>query len=135
MGLMDRPRSMPNLPNDFDQVAVVVDWLDACRTRNLDALLDLYAPGASLECRCDGGAVCEGRAELAAYWRPRLEAFSPGAFGLDEIVPAADGVMLDYQDSEGQPVRVFFAFNEEGKILRSHCELPAPHCHRNREAI
>ena len=43
------------LPKDVDQIAVVVDWLDACRRRELGALLDLYASDASLECGCDGG--------------------------------------------------------------------------------
>jgi hypothetical protein len=84
------------------------------------------AERASLDCKCDGGTICQGRTELAAYWRPRLEAFAPRAFGLDEILPAADGVMLDYQNFEGQPVRIFFAFNEEGKIWRSHCAPSAP---------
>lgn len=31
----------------FDPVAVVVDWLDACRTRRLGDLLDLYDAKAS----------------------------------------------------------------------------------------
>jgi hypothetical protein len=125
MGEVDRLQSMSNLPNDFDQVAVVIDWLDACRTRNLDALLDLYAQDASLECKCEGLKVHEGRAELASYWQPRLDASSPTAFGLDGITPAADGVMLDYLSFEGRPVRIFFTFNEEGKILQSRCQPSA----------
>jgi hypothetical protein len=117
---------MPNAEKDFDQVAVVVDWLDACRTRNLEALLGLYAPGASLECKCGGLKVHEGRAGLASYWQPRLDASAPTAFGLDEIAPAADGVTLDYLSFEGQPVRIFFRFNEQGKILQSRCAPSAP---------
>jgi hypothetical protein len=126
MGQVDRPQDMSNLTNDFDQVAVVIDWLDACRTRNLDALLDLYALGASLECKCGGPKTYEGRAGLALYWQPRLDASSPTAFGLDEITPTADGVLLDYLSFEGQPVRIFFTFNKEGKILQSRCEPSAP---------
>ena len=34
-------------------------------------------------------------------WRPRLEAFSPNVFGLQEIAPSADGVVLDYATTIG----------------------------------
>ena len=51
---------------DFDQIAIVVDWLDACRKRDLPALLDLYAEDASLECACDG--IAAFRASLR--WKP-----------------------------------------------------------------
>ena len=60
------PRMLPRIsPNDIDQVAVVVDWLDACRRHELGPLLDLYASEASLECDCDGakqlcGPGCAG---------------------------------------------------------------------------
>ena len=110
------------VPNDFDQIAVVVDWLDACRRRDLDALLDLYAPEASLECQCNGATVSEGRARLASYWGPRLDGLAFNAFGLEEIQPTPDGVQLDYGSHEGLPVRMVFSFTAEGKILRTYCE-------------
>jgi hypothetical protein len=114
-----------NLRKDVDQVAVVVDWLDACRRHDLGPLLDLYAPDASLECECDGGNTYAGRAALEAYWWPRLEAFSPNAFGLEEIAPSADGVVLDYLNFEGKPIRIVFTFDAAGKILQTCC-APAP---------
>jgi hypothetical protein len=110
-----------SLPNDFDPIAVVVDWLDACRRHDLEALLDLYAPEASLECRCDGATVSEARARLGSYWGPRLEGFAPNAFGLEEIEPTPDGVQLDFVSHEGQSVRMVFSFTAGGKILRTHC--------------
>ncbi|HYI29603.1 MAG TPA: nuclear transport factor 2 family protein [Bradyrhizobium sp.] len=109
------------MPEDFDRVAVVVDWLDACRTRDLDALLDLYAEDARLECRCEGVKVHRGRAELDAYWRPRLDSQAAVAFGLEEIRPEADGVLLDYRSFEGKPVRVHFSFDKIGKIMQTRC--------------
>ena len=112
---------MLNLPKEFDQVAVVVDWLDACRRHDLDLLLDLYASDASLECECEGGNSYVGRPALEAYWRLRLKAFSPGAFGLEEIAPLSDGVVLDYLDFEGKPVRIVFTFDASGKILQTRC--------------
>jgi hypothetical protein len=114
---------MSNLPKDFDQVAVAIDWLDACRQRNLDALLDLYALDASLACECDESTIHRGRVALQAYWQPRLDARSPEAFGLEEIVPAADGVALDYLNGEGNPVRIHFTFDAAGKILQTRCGL------------
>jgi ketosteroid isomerase-like protein len=110
-----------DLADDFDQIALVVDWLDACRKRDLAALLDLYADDATLECRCGGGKVSEGRTELESYWRPRLEALSPTAFELEEITPTTEGVVLDYLSHEGEPVRIAFTFSRGAKILHTSC--------------
>jgi ketosteroid isomerase-like protein len=112
---------MSNMSEDFDPIAVVVDWLDACRQRDLAGLLDLYADDASLECACDSITLIHGRAALEAYWRPRLDAFVPTAFGLEEITPGADGVVLDYSSFEGKPVRISFAFSSDGKIRQTIC--------------
>lgn len=117
---------MQTLPKDVDQVAVVVDWLDACRRHELGPLLDLYASDASLECKCHGGNTYAGRAGLETYWRPQLEAFSPDAFGLEEIGPASDGVVLDYLNFEGKPVRIVFTFDKDGKIAQTRCGPLAP---------
>jgi ketosteroid isomerase-like protein len=111
-----------DLAKDFDQIAIVVDWLDACRARDLEALLDLYAQDASLECACNDRKILRGRAELASYWQPRLAEFSPNAFGLDEITPDAEGVVLHYISFEGKPVRILFAFDGNGKIMKTRCE-------------
>jgi ketosteroid isomerase-like protein len=113
-----------DLAENFDRIALVVDWLDACRNRDLAALLDLYADDAKLDCRCGGIEVREGRTELEAYWRPRLEARVPGAFGLQEITPTADGVVLDYLNHDGKPVRIAFGFTCDGKIRQTGC-MPA----------
>lgn len=109
------------MPEDFDQFAIVVDWLDACRNSDLEALLDLYAPDASLECQCHGTQLQQGRPALEAYWRPLLENPDPMAYRLLEIAPFGDGVALDYLNSEGKLVRVFFGFSADGKIARMHC--------------
>lgn len=110
-----------NLAEDFDEIGLVVDWLDACRNRDLPTLLDLYADDAMLKCQCGDAKVSEGRAELESYWRPRLGALAPTAFGLEEIMPTADGVVLDYLSYEGKPVRIAFTFTRDGKIQASHC--------------
>jgi hypothetical protein len=110
--------------DNFDKMATVVDWLDACRGRNLEALLDFYAESASLECACEGGRV-SGRSGLAAYWKPKLSGASPDAFGLEEITPRGEGVALDYLSFDGERVRIVFAFDAEGKIAHMSCR-PSP---------
>ena len=37
----------------FDPLAIVVDWLDACRLGKIDDLLELYDERATLECGCE----------------------------------------------------------------------------------
>jgi hypothetical protein len=109
------------MPENFDRIGVVVDWLDACRARDLDTLLDLYAEEARLECACDGAQVVRGRAELDSYWRPRLDSPAPVPFDLDAIAPVADGVVLDYRSHENKPVRIHFSFDQFGKIVQTRC--------------
>ena len=111
-----------NLADGFDQVALVVDWLDACRNRDLAMLLDLYADNATLECRCGEAEISQGRAGLESYWRPRLDTLAVTAFGLEEIMPTSDGVVLDYLSHEGKPVRIAFSFTRDGKIQATRCQ-------------
>jgi len=125
---------MPNLRRDFDQVAIVIDWLDACRHHDLDALLDLYAQDASLQCECDRQKLCRGHHQLQEYWRSRLDAVSPNAFALQEIAPCASGVELDYLSHEGKPVRIVFAFTADGKIMQTRCGSAAPANRRDLDA-
>jgi ketosteroid isomerase-like protein len=112
------------VPENFDDMAVVVDWLDACRDENLDLVLDCFADDAGIACGCEGLDIA-GRPELVAYWQARLKGFSPAAFALEEITPVADGVTLEYLNHEGKPVKVVFAFNAAGKIARMRCEPSA----------
>jgi hypothetical protein len=116
-----RVDAIAHLADDFDQVAVVVDWLDACRNRDLTALLALYAHDAKLECQCGEVESGEGLAGLESYWRPRLATRVASAFGLQEITPTAEGVVLDYLSHEGKPVRMAFSFTRDARIKRTFC--------------
>ena len=66
---LDKPR------DEFGPLAVAIDWLDACRWRDLDGLLDLYDERATLECDCEG-VVLTGRSQHSgnqssrASWQP-----------------------------------------------------------------
>jgi hypothetical protein len=112
------------LPDDFDAMAVVIDWLDACRGQNLELLLAACADDAGLECACEGVRT-SGRENLAAYWKPKLAGFASAAFGLEEITPVGEIVVLDYLNFEGKPVRIRFSFDARGKIAHMRCEYLA----------
>ncbi len=105
----------------FDKMAVVVDWLDACRNQDIEGLLDCYADDAGFECACESVAL-SGRARIATYWKTRLGGLGPETFGLEQILPHADGVQLDYLNFEGKPARVVFNFDASGKIAHMRCE-------------
>lgn len=107
--------------SEFDHMGLAVDWMDACRRGDLEALLDLYASDARLECRCDGTRLYHGRNELKAYWAPRLGAFSAAGFGLEEITPTPGGVDLEYSIAGSLRIRASFDFGADGKIVRTRC--------------
>ena len=110
---------------DFDQMGLVVDWVDACRKGDLATLLDLYADDAEVECTCNGTPFFyRGRRELETYWGPRLSAFSSAGFGLEEINPAPNGIDLEYSVAGALRVHASFRFSPEGKIYSTLC-VPA----------
>jgi ketosteroid isomerase-like protein len=51
----------------FDPMAAAVDWLDAYRAGDIDAILEMYADDAVVYCDCDEVAIT-GREGLRAYW-------------------------------------------------------------------
>jgi hypothetical protein len=111
---------MPISRTDFDSLATVVDWLDACRAGELSALLALYDDHATLECECENVSL-QGRSALSAYWYPKLETAVHSAFSLDEMTLVDDGVCVDYRSYDGNPVRITFRFTETGKIIYTRC--------------
>ena len=111
---------MSTSPGTFDPLAVVSDWLDACRWGELDALLNLYDERATLECDCEHVRLT-GRKWIAAYWAPKLESKAVLAFSLNDMALTADGVRLDYQSEEDKPVRMHLRFGPSGKILHTSC--------------
>jgi ketosteroid isomerase-like protein len=84
---------MSTSPDKFDPLAVVVDWLDACRWGDLNALLNLYDERAILECDCERISLT-GRKWIAAYWAPRLQSKAVLAFSLNDMALTADGVSV-----------------------------------------
>jgi FixJ family two-component response regulator len=105
-------------PDDFDHSGVVIDWLDACRSGQLDALLNLYEERATLRCDCDGVDLA-GRDSLAIYWRSKLESKAASAFTLDDMILTGDEIQVECQSCKGKPVRIHFRFGPLGKILHT----------------
>lgn len=108
--------------SDFDQMGIVVDWVDACRTGNLAMLLDLYDDDAQVQCSCNGTQRYRGRRELESYWAPRLSAYSTAGFGLEEITPVPSGIDLEYSVAGSLRIHASFRFSPEGKIHSTLCE-------------
>ncbi|MBR1179656.1 nuclear transport factor 2 family protein [Bradyrhizobium sp. KB893862 SZCCT0404] len=116
--------------SDFDQMGVVVDWVDACRTGDLTMLLDLYADDAQVECTCNGTQhYHRGRRELESYWGSRLSAYLAAGFGLEEIEPAPHGVDLEYSVAGALRIHASFRFSPEGKIYSTLCTPSRQNAH------
>ena len=105
---------MANPRERFDAIGIVVDWIDACKQRRLEALLDLYDDAATVEC-CESGNFT-GRSEMERYWRLRLARAGRDAFTIGALMPEEDGVSLDYRGYDGRPMRMHFRFTQAGKI-------------------
>jgi hypothetical protein len=105
-------------PDDFDHSGTVMDWLNACRSGQLDALLNLYDARATLRCDCDGVNLA-GRNSLAIYWKSKIQSKAASAFTLDDMILTGDEIQLHCQSCKGKPVRVHFRFNSSGKILHT----------------
>src|SRR5258708_6988111 len=116
---------MTNPRAGFDPVAVVVDWLDACKGGRLHELLELYDAAATIECACTN-ETHRGRPALEAYWQSRLAAPRPGAFGIDDLLPDGETVLLDFRSHDGNPVRMRFRFNQAGRIVHTSCRPQSP---------
>jgi hypothetical protein len=116
---------MPISRDDFDPVATVVDWLDACRRADINALLDLYDERAVLECACEGVSLT-GREAIAAYWSTKLKTKQAASFSLDDVSLTGHGVQIDYRSYEGKQVRLYFRFGTSKKIIYASCGPMAP---------
>ena len=104
----------------FDPMAVAIDWLDAYRAGDIEALLDMFAEDAVVHCGCccDGVKTINSREALRAYWVDRLREHPAGT--LDDLNPSHDGTMISYVTRTGV-MRALFAFDEVGRIKALNC--------------
>lgn len=102
----------------FDPMAAAVDWLDAYRAGNLDAILKMYADDAVVHCGCNGAKTIAGKEGLRAYWVERLRECP--AFDLDNLQPTYVGILISYVSRVGV-VRAVLTFNASGQIASLAC--------------
>lgn len=102
----------------FDPMAAAVDWLDAYRTGDIEAILAMYAENAVVHCGCGGNKTFTGRGALRAYWIDRLRRYP--ASDLDNLHPANDGASISYITKTGT-VSAVLAFDANGKIKTLTC--------------
>jgi ketosteroid isomerase-like protein len=104
----------------FDPLIVVIDWLDACRNKDINQLMSLYAPSAALHCDCTARSY-KGRGAIETYWQPRITASVASAFQIHALDDEGDAISLAYTSFEGKLVSMRFWFNQEGQINHSLC--------------
>jgi hypothetical protein len=102
----------------FDAMAAAVDWLDAYRAADLEAILTLFADDAVVECRCDGAATITGKQSLPIYWQQRLKDYP--ASDLDDLQPSSDGATVSYLSHDGV-VGAILEFDPAGRIALLRC--------------
>ena len=107
---------------NVDTLALVVDWLDACRSQDLLTLLILYHPHATIDCDCERVSV-SGLDQIANYWRPKFLRPNRSAFKLIQIAPLGRDVSLDYTGHSGLPIETVMSISAQGQITRTICWL------------
>lgn len=102
----------------FDPMAVAIDWLDAYRAGDIEAILDMYAEDAVVHCGCGGVKTISGREALRAYWLDRLRDYPAGT--LNDLNLSQDGIIISYSTSSGV-MTANFAFDAAGRIKELNC--------------
>ena len=108
----------------FDPMAAAVDWLDAYRAGDIEAILEMYADDAVVHCGCGGMKTIAGRDGLRAYWVDRLKTYP--ASGLDNLLPTSDGAVISYGVGARGVVSATLAFDASGRIAELTCGPSGP---------
>jgi hypothetical protein len=101
----------------FDPMAAAIDWLDAYRAGDIDAILGMYSDVAVVECRCSNVTII-GKEGLQAFWEQRLKDYP--ASDLDNLKSSGSGIMISYVAREGV-VDATLEFDSDGRIARLRC--------------
>ncbi|MCP3391127.1 nuclear transport factor 2 family protein [Bradyrhizobium sp. CCGB12] len=100
-------------------MAVAIDWLDAYRAGDIEAILELYAEDAVVHCGCGAGVkTITSREALRAYWVDRLRDYPAGK--LNDLNCSQDGTLISYNTRTGV-VSVLLAFDAAGRIKELNC--------------
>ena len=102
----------------FDPMAAAVDWLDAYRAGDLDAILKMHANDAVIHCGCGTMRTISGEERLRADWVERLREYP--ASDLDNLYPSQDGSLISYVTRDGV-VDARLTFDHSGRITLLDC--------------
>jgi hypothetical protein len=103
----------------FDPMAAAVDWLDAYRAGDIEAILDMHADDAMVHCSCGDMKTIAGKEGLRAYWADRLQKHP--ASELDDLKPDVGGTSISYVTGGGV-VNALLRFDSiTGKIRTLTC--------------
>lgn len=102
----------------FDPMAVAIDWLDAYRAGDIEAILEMYTEDAVVHCGCGGAKTITSREALRAYWVARLRDYPAGQ--LDDLNPSHEGTIISYVTSTGV-MSALFTFDAAGRIKELNC--------------
>ncbi|MGN8550349.1 nuclear transport factor 2 family protein [Bradyrhizobium sp. 13971] len=79
-------------------MAAAVDWVDAYRAGDLEAIIGMYADDGVICCHCGSTKTLTDREALRVYWVDRLKRYP--AFELDDIW--RDSNLVFYERRSGQ---------------------------------
>ena len=102
----------------FDPMAAAVDWLDAYRAGDIDAIVEMYADDAVVHCGCGGIKIITEKEGLRAYWVKQFQEYP--ASDLDSLQPSGEGTMISYISRDGV-ICAILNFNASGKIASLTC--------------
>lgn len=102
----------------FDPMAAAVDWLDAYRAGDIEAILGMYAESATIQCSCGETRTIANAATLRLYWSDRLRHVP--ASELDNLEPLKEGIAISYVVTNGV-VGARLTFDAAGLIVLHSC--------------
>jgi hypothetical protein len=105
-------------------MAAAVDWLDAYRAADIEAILQMYADGAVVECGCGGMKTITGKEALRSYWASRLRDY-PATF-LEDVGPSGNTGAAILYVTHGEIVAATLEFDCDGQIVLLRC-APSKH--------
>ena len=103
-----------------DPLAAAIDWLDAYRAEDLEAILGMYSDDAVILCGCGGMKKIAGEQGLRSYWKEHLRDYP--ASDLNNLHLEGDRAVVSYF-TNGRVVTSVLTFDTGGKIDSHICGL------------
>jgi hypothetical protein len=102
----------------FDPMAAAVDWLEAYRVGDIDAIVEMHADDAVVHCGCGCIRIITEKEALRAYFVKLLQEYPVS--DLNDLQPLGEGTMISYI-ARGRVVTAILTFNASGQIASLSC--------------